>query len=713
MDHFQQKFKEDAIDLISSLEQTLLDLDANRNAKDLIEQVFRVMHTLKGVSSMYGYERIGEYTHHLETIYDFIRDGKATVSDEVLNLTLSSVDHIRELLEDPQMKNNSCKKVHEELMSRVIAIVSKINGTEGSQNQEEITQEDTNQLESKEGTKTYYIQFVPVSDLLIRGVNPLAIFEELSELGECFAKAYISKIPKFQELDATQCYISWEIFIVSEEEIESVEDVFIFVDEEAKIFHISNNNILENDEFKEELNKREEFYNVDELKEFVKQFEEQAKSQTEEKKEEPIQIKEEIQPQQAATPSVFQEKTSKVIITDQVTSSIRVASDKLDELMNLVSELVTTQAELSLIAEQNKIPRLTSVAESVEKLSRQLRDNAFSICLIPIESMLVRFKRLVRDLSNELGKNIKFVTEGTETELDKTIIDNLANPLMHIIRNSMDHGIESTEERIASGKPEQGILLFKAFYSGASVHIQIKDDGKGIDTQKIRQKAISKGLIVPEAILSDKEILDLIFIPGFSTAEKVTEVSGRGVGMDVVRKRISSVRGEVEIDSEVGKGTTITIKLPLTLSIVDALLVKIDTTNYLIPLSSVDHCSETKHIDLENITNNRIVLGDKLIPYIYLRKEFDIETKPPKLERLVIVNYEGQKVAIIVDFIVGEHQAVLKSLGEIYKNQSIISGASILGDGSVALVIDTNKLISQYAKEMKIGLDKRQKDENE
>jgi two-component system chemotaxis sensor kinase CheA len=311
---------------------------------------------------------------------------------------------------------------------------------------------------------------------------------------------------------------------------------------------------------------------------------------------------------------------------------------------------------------------------------------------------------LVRELSQELEKDVVFKTEGTETELDKNIIEMLSDPLMHIIRNSMDHGIESAEDRQLLGKPKKSIILLKAFYSGATVVIQISDDGKGIDPEKIRNHAIAKGLLNAETELSKAEALELLFLPGFSTAQKITKVSGRGVGMDVVKRKIAEIRGEVEIDSEINKGTTITIRLPLTLSIIDGLLVQISHTKFVIPLSSVDKCYEFKHTTLVNAINHLIRTDEKEVAYLNLREMFEIDDTPPETEHVVVVQFGLTKIGLAVDNIIGQYQAVLKPLGRLYKNQNSVSGATILGDGTVALVLDTNKLISQYASnEIKIG----------
>ena len=366
--------------------------------------------------------------------------------------------------------------------------------------------------------------------------------------------------------------------------------------------------------------------------------------------------------------------------------------------MNLVSELITTQAGLNLYADNHKDNELTRITESLENISRQLRDTAFSITLIPIDYLVVRFRRLVRDLSREVGKEIIFDARGAETELDKTLIEGLSEPLMHILRNSIDHGIETAEERTAKGKPAQGKIILQAYYSGSQVVIAVTDDGKGMDLEKIRNKAIDRGLINPDEQLSEKEILDLIFLPGFSTSDKVTNISGRGVGMDVVKRKISDIRGTVSVSTEKDEGTTITIKLPLTLSIIDGMLVRIADTDYIIPLSVIDTIFAVEHSKIEKSFNNIINIEGVQYPFYYLRDEFQIEGEKPEREEIIMVKYDDKKIGIVVDHITGEYQAVLKPLGKLYRQEDVFSGASILGDGTVALVLDTHKVINQFTK---------------
>ena len=366
--------------------------------------------------------------------------------------------------------------------------------------------------------------------------------------------------------------------------------------------------------------------------------------------------------------------------------------------------MVTIQAQLSLFNKENNYPGLDPIAEEIEKISRRLRDDVFSIRLIPIANMVTRFQRLVRELSNELGKEVDFITKGTETELDKNIIEMLVDPVMHIIRNSLDHGIEdSAQARIDAGKPQKGSITLNAFYSGTYVYIQIIDDGKGIDHEKLRQKAIEKEIITEDTQITEKEIFDLVFTSGFSTAKEVTNLSGRGVGMDVVKQKISELRGEVELTSQKGKGTTVTIKLPLTLSIIDGLLVRIAKTKFVIPLAAVQKIYEFTHKEIEESINNLFLADDKRVPFIYLRDALNIEGTPPEIERIVNVEFQDTFMGLTVDEIIGEYQAVLKPLGRMYKDVDIVSGATILGDGTVALVLDPNRLINEYTNKENIG----------
>lgn len=383
-------------------------------------------------------------------------------------------------------------------------------------------------------------------------------------------------------------------------------------------------------------------------------------------------------------------------------SSIRVAADKLDYLVDLVGELVIVQAQITQVVSERSDPAMTVLAEELERLSDELRDSTLGIRMLPIGTSFSKFRRLVRDLAGDLGKEIGLSTSGEDTELDKTVIERLGDPLVHLLRNSIDHGIEQPAEREANGKPRQGMILLAAEHSGGEVLIRITDDGRGMSAEAIRAKAIERGLISKDSDKTDKELLKLIFEPGFSTAQEVTNVSGRGVGMDVVKRAIDSLRGTIDIDSSPGKGTTITIRLPLTLAIIDGLQVQVEDGFYVIPLSLVEECVELARSEVEEDTNQRILhLRGEIVPYIHLRDWFGIEGENPPIEQIVITGVEGSRVGIVVDTVIGEHQTVIKSLSRVYKDVEGLSGATIKGDGSIALILDVPSLVRRIIADSK------------
>jgi len=685
MSDLHSVFVEEATDLLDDLEEALLSLEASPGDKTAVEQVFRVMHTLKGNSSMFGFQKMGDFTHHLENIYDLIRNDSITIDQSILTLTLEATDLLKSLLSDPELKDPDLQTQYHHLTERVIAHSDESHSLTATGSAEKIADPGEQAMVDQ---PTYYVFFKPEEGILKSGTNPLYLIEDLCNLGESQVFAALDGIPVWEAVEAENCYTSWHIFLSTAEPEDSLREVFLFVEDECQVevVPLAQQNLLS-------LNGLYEYISKLDIKNH--RLQENDLMQLTDHLLDDI-IDDEASSEHSSASSDVSGKGSK---KEQVISSVRVASDKLDSLMNMVSELVTTQARLSLLAENSHNPELMSVAEEVEKVSRRLRDNTFSIALIPVENILVRFRRLVRDLSAELGKSIAFVTEGTETELDKTVIESLTDPLLHIIRNSIDHGIEAPETRKLSGKPENGTLRLKAFYSGNSVVIQVIDDGAGINPQKVRKKAIEKGLISADASMTESEMLNLIFLPGFSTAEKVSDLSGRGVGMDVVQRKISEIRGEVTVDSRMGEGTTTSIRLPLTLSIIDGLLVKISHTHYVIPLSVVDKCYEVKHEDLVNRFDNVLVLDGEQVPFFYLRDEFEMEGEAPYHEEIIVISYNEKRVGISVDHVIGEYQAVLKPLGRYYQKQDYLSGATILGDGTIALVVDSNKLIKDLSEQ--------------
>lgn len=674
MKTFESTYLNEAGELLAEIEEILLDLEQQPSSENAIERIFRAMHTLKGNSAMFGFVHVGELTHELENIYDDLRKENQAVNKQILNITLRSVDHIRELLGDKNLVNPDIAHRHLSLKEQ-IASMGNSTPVESSTRQQKT---ENSVLEEK--ISTWYILFRPGPEIFKNGTNPLLLIDEIFSLGQTRVTAHRSEIPKIDMLDVHSCYTWWDIYLATHASEQDIRDVFMFVDDICKIelYKVADENLLAYQQFVDTIEKNnasEQIVDIAELQNYVNDL---------------LQIIRDNQYQQ------IQAGGSAIIKENNRTESIRVDAVKIDKMIGLVSELVTSQAGLSLLAETSPDAHLLNLAEEIEKITRQLRDITHDICLVPLDSIIIRLRRLVRDLSGELKKDVQFIAEGADTELDMNMINKLADPLMHIFRNAMDHGFESAKERKSANKPEQATLTLRAFYSGTNVVVQVQDDGRGIDPEKVRLKAIEKGLIQGDEKLSALELQNLILLPGFSTASSVTDVSGRGVGLDVVQKKISDLRGQIQIDSQLGNGTTITLRLPLTLSMLDGLLVKVYNTHFVIPLSAVEKCYEMKYEALEKTFNNTIRLDDRLVPYVHLRNEFDITENTPEYAQMVLISSEGLLAGLPVDQVIGEYQAVLKPLGKMYNGIDIVSGASILGDGSIALVLDPIRVIQQF-----------------
>ncbi len=668
IDKFRAKFVEESLDNIHDLEESLLLLEKDKSDKEIIERIFRAMHSLKGGGAMFGFNDLSEFTHHLETVFDWVRNDKLSVTDDLISLTFNAIDQIKKFLEVGDITDEGEKRELEKFTQQIQQFVTKPSD-QVTQSADSIKEE----LSSDDETKTYFIRIKPFNNILLNGTNPLFLLDDLHALGQACVIPCTDKVPALDELNPEDCYVEWDVLLNTSEPINEIQDVFIFVEDECElqVVEVSPGNILEHPLMVELINKAksgEQRLTADILK--------------------GISWSGELKKEESADKKKIQLKEHKI-------SSIRVSSTKIDELVNLVSELVTIQAQLNLHAENSGDAQLIGLSENIQKLTRQLRDNAFEISLIPIQNDLMRFQRLVRDLSKELSKEIDFIIEGGDIELDKNIIEHLTDPLLHMIRNCVDHGIELPEERIKMGKSPKGTIIFKAYYEGASVIIKVIDDGKGIDSNVILKKAISKGLVDDGIELSKKEIFDLVFMSGFSTKENVSDISGRGVGMDVVKRKIGEIRGEVSIDSEPDKGTTITLELPLTLSIIDGLLVTVASTQYVIPISAIEKIFPLEVEDKTKIFNNIITINNEQFPVISLREIFKEDKKEDK-EHVIQVKFEDKKVGLIVDEVIGEFQTVVKPLGRLLNDQEVISGASIMGDGTISMVIDSNRLIHHH-----------------
>jgi two-component system chemotaxis sensor kinase CheA len=686
MESQMEIFREEVEELLANLESSLLELEDRPDDKDLVDKVFRAMHTIKGSGAMFGFDRIAEFTHEVETVFDLVREGRLQVSGELVSLALAARDRIIGMLEGEQDEEG------ERQAAEIIVSLRALRPNKGTGNVATGKKQKGKPRKMKSDVCTFRIRFKPLRHLLANGTNPLALLNELREMGLCTVAVHSEEIPFLEEFEAESCYCSWDIILTtscsSEQEIR---DVFIFVeddcdlsikvidhelDDEKNDFSLLGEILLDRGDISDR-----------ELNTFLGGRKKIGEVLVEAKAVHPGKVEAALLEQEHVR-SVRRQHQEK-----SASTGIRVGSEKLDKLVDLVGELVTVQARLNRKAARKGDAELTLIAEDVERLIEELRDNTMSIRMLPIGTLFSKFRRLVRDLSKELGKEIEMEVDGAETELDKTVIDKLNDPLVHLIRNSIDHGIELPDRREAEGKTREGMVRLSAEHAGANVLIRITDDGAGLDPEMLRGKALEKGLISADAEPSDQELYGMIFAAGFSTARKVTDVSGRGVGLDVVRRAIESLGGAIEVISKKSAGTIITLKLPLTLAIIDGLLVRIGEDFYVMPLAAVEECAEItrQEADLSRKCGMMQFRGE-MFSYLSLRQQFNIHGESPALEQVVTVKNSGGRIGFGVDRVAGQHQTVIKNLGKVYRNVKGLSGATILGDGTVALILDVNML---------------------
>ena len=659
-DKHTEAFLQEAAELLEVLESSLIELEARPDDEELVGQIFRALHTIKGSGGMFGFENVAEFVHDIETVYDRIRNSEIKVDNEIIDLTLKACDKIKQMLrnipEDSDPVSSS-------------GLLSAFRNFLGKSGKPDITVPIIKPVKPDKSDKIVYkIVFTPAENLFLKGTKTEGLLKELSELGEAVVLPVIDKIPVLSQIDPEKLYTSWVIFLSTVHGIDSIKDVFIFVEDDCRIEieEIDHGNLRSGTEY-------------------YAQLVNQPSAGTS------------ITENKATAKSNGKLKESKKNNPENI-SNIRVNSDKLDLLVNLVGELVTVQARLTQSAAKKNDSEFIQIAEIVERLTWELRETALNIRMLPIGSTFNKFNRLVRDLSKELGKEVELITEGGETELDKNVIERLNDPFVHIIRNCIDHGIENPELRVQKGKASKGRINLSAIHSGTHVLLKIEDDGAGLNKEAILKKAVERGLISAETKLTDKEIFGLIFQAGFSTANEVTNVSGRGVGLDVVRSSIEALRGSIELESKKDSGTIITLKLPLTLAIIEGLIIRVDEEHFVIPLSYIEECLE---FTSGNTGTGRQLINvrGEIVPYIPLRKVFNIYNNQPDIQQVVILNNNGVKTGLLVDEIIGQHQTVIKSLGKYYKSVEILSGATVLGNGTIALIIDIPKLVEKEVEE--------------
>lgn len=624
-------FREEALELLTELETSLLELEGSPRDMDLVGRIFRALHTIKGSGAMYGFEALSKFTHEFETAFDQVRNGRLEAGEEFIRLALRARDTILELLEEGCGGRPADAAETGALLAELARLTGRAEGIAPGDSPAPAPE-----TPAGEGAmEQYHILFRPAADMLLRGANPILLLRELRELGRAEIRLLDDEMPEFSAVDPEKCYLGWEIRLWTERGMDAVRDVFIFVEDQCELR---------------------------------------------------IEKVEERREETAAGISAVRRGGAV-----QAASSIRVGAGKLDRLVNLVGELVTVQARLSSYASLRQDSEMQFLAEEVERLTGELRDNSMSLRMVPLKSAFERLRRLVHDLARDLGKDVEFRTSGEETELDKSMIDQLHDPLVHLIRNSLDHGLETAAEREAAGKARQGVVHVSASQSGASVLIRVADDGRGLNREAIRARATERGLLAPGAQVADEEIYQLILAPGFSTASRVTSISGRGVGMDVVKSSVEALRGTLEVASRQGCGASMTLRLPLTLAIIEGLLVRVNESFFVLPLTSVEECVELAGGGREGRRQMTVVRGE-LVPYVRLREAFQMAGRPPELEQVLVTRSERGRIGIVVDQVIGNHHTVIKSLGRFYRHVQLTSGATILGDGTVALILDAEKL---------------------
>lgn len=693
-DKLKDVFREEAVELLNQLEGYLLDLEDNPADQENINAVFRVMHTIKGSAGMVGYQNTNLFAHRIEDALDMVRKGKIPFSKDIADISLDVRDLILQLLASDDTADTVLREQMDTCLQRISRRTvlecdeQKTPAPDNSGGQEVVRNDSLAAPERYENN--YCLKFRPSEDVFLRGIRPMKLFDDLQMLGIVTVVAHLDRIPPLKELHEELCFTGWEIFVSTEEDRSAIEKVFKFVcgPDDLMIRQIEDVTFAEGEVKKlGEILQEKGLVTREELDAALKSQKRIGEVLVEENRVSRSDLDSALKEQEHLK-KINERKTS------LTTGSIRVSTDKLDKFVNLVGELVTLSARLDQVARSLDNMELDSVAENLQRLMEDLRDSALGIRMVPIGESFNGFRRLVRDLSQELGKQIRLETEGGDTELDKTMIDRLHDPLMHLIRNSLDHGIESPEVREAAGKPPEGTITLSARHAGGNFVLSIRDDGAGLDKKKILHKAVEKGLVGKEISLSDEEVYKLIFASGFSTAETVSRVSGRGVGMDVVKKEIDALGGHISVDSREGAYTCLSFTLPLTMAIIDGLLVQVADDFFIIPLASVESCLDLNEVKKESAERSGDIIQyrEQFMPYFSLRPFLKYPGSPPEQEQVVVIRTEDSLYGVVVDQVIGGHQTVIKNLGKVFRDARCFSGASILGNGQVALILNVTIL---------------------
>lgn len=679
LDQAQQTFIVEAREQLQAMEESLLQLETDPGDDDAIGAIFRAAHTIKGSAGLFGLEPIVSFTHIVEDVLDRLRNGSVEVDAGLIAVLLKSSDHMLELINVAASQGGTLPPPALQREVELCQILQEYQAP--SPAAAPTPAAETNTSEPGE-TRLWHISLRFGQDVFRNGMDPLSFLRYLQTLGEIVDIATLTDaLPAADAWDAESCYLGFDIAFRSAASHSAINEVFDFVREDCEIDIVAiddaaapqgNTGLVTTPPEPPEENTA--LVATGEL------LGDQRKTPRM-----PAQIAPDKQP--VTSDSKGKDGTY-----------VRVNADKLDELINLVGELVIASAGASLLARTCHNDPLQEATSSVSGLVEEILDGALRLRMIPIGETFNRFRRVVRDVSQELGKDIDLIISGAETELDKTVVEKIGDPLMHLLRNAMDHGIETAEARLAAGKPAKGHLHLNAYHDSGSIVLEIADDGAGLNRDRILEKAQERGLVPQGASPTDQEIYNLIFEPGFSTAQAVTNLSGRGVGMDVVKRNITLLRGTVDLDSQTGKGTVVRIRLPLTLAIINGFLVGIGQSTYVIPLDMVQECIELSEDDrLASREQGYLDLRGEVLPLVYLRDHFNHEGPPARRQNVVVVRYAELKAGLVVDDLLGEFQTVIKPLGKLFGALRGISGSTILGSGAVALILDVPALLTQIA----------------
>ncbi|WP_333875276.1 chemotaxis protein CheA [Methylobacter sp.] len=707
-----ETFSQEVDELLAAMEESLLGLEEAPDDADCINSIFRAMHTIKGSSGLFGFDDVVAFTHEAETVLDQVRNGERAIDAELVSVLLACKDHTAHIIQYFLSSEN--EPLPETLKQQSQALIIQLTGRPSAAGMPSTQEEKTGHFEvdvnTTNSSDNWVITLTFKQNTLRNGMDPLSFIRYLQTLGKIIEVIVtMPTLPRIEDIDPEDCYLNFKIAFNSSIDKKTIEDVFEFAEDDCDIYILPPNSrqehyqqLLEN--LPEDQVKRlgEMLIEIGALtdKEVAHTLHEQSKNDKAEAKLLGEMLVDKNILQQPVIEQALKKQESVKQKVNKESNYIRVDAGKLGYLIDLVGELVISGAAMRLMVDKHGLSDVDDVASTMSNLVENIRDTALQLRMVQIGETFTRFQRVVHDVSKELGKQIQLQITGGESELDKTVVEKINDPLTHLVRNSLDHGIETPEVRIQAGKPEKGTIQLNAYHDSGRIVIQISDDGRGLDPERIVAKAIAKGLVKPDQILSKNEIYNLIFEPGLSTKEEASNLSGRGVGMDVVRRNIEALRGSVSVDSELGEGTTVTIHLPLTLAIIDGFMVEAQKERYIIPLSMVEECVEMSSNEWQiDEVQHYINLRGQILPYLRLGDFFHNHKKHTHTQResLVVVRFGEAKAGFVVDELHGENQTVIKPLGKLFENLNGIGGATVLGSGDVALILDVQGLI-QHAK---------------